>query len=123
MPSEGDINPQTLMVWGIVIASIFLIMMFEICHNIKVLHERRINMMLRVKSLLLGDMLKRIQLPLKSYFQLTTDMDVERHIRKCKNCAKPEECERMLLGEDIDPHKFCPNYTELEILKERLINQ
>jgi len=117
---DGDINPQTVMIWGIVIACTFLIMMFGICRNIKILHERRINSIFRVKSLLLGDMLKRIHFPIKRYFQLTTDLDVERHIQKCENCEKPGECERMLLGEDIDPHTFCPNYTELEKLKGKL---
>ena len=115
---ENDVNPLTMMIWGITIASIFVIMVFGICRNIKILRERNRDTTARIQELLLCDMLERIHINRKDYFHKTTDQDKERHIQECENCAKPEECERMLLGEEIDPHTFCPNIDELENLKE-----
>lgn len=116
---DTDYNTQALIIWGITIALIFIVMVVGLYRNVKVLRERHKDQAARVNKLLLSDMLKRLNIGVKNYFAMTTDIDKERHIQACQNCAKPEECERMLLGEAINPHTFCPNASDLERLQER----
>lgn len=92
-------------------------MVVGMCRNIKLLRESRKEMTGKIQSLLLCNMLDHLSISIKSYFRKTSDLDKERHIRICQNCTNPEVCERMLLGENIDPDSFCPNYHELKYLQ------
>ena len=120
MSLYNDISPQTLMILGITLAVIFLFVVFRICCDIKIIRKSRKEQHSRIRGLLLSNMLDRLNIPLKSYFRKTSDLDKERHIWKCEHCPEPGECESMFLGEDIDPETFCPNYDELEKLEAKL---
>ena len=115
-----DYNSQSLTIWGITIAIAFAIMVVGVCRNIVFLHTRHRDQIARVRQLLLSNMLERLNISFNRYDRMTSDMDKERHIWACEHCPKPGECERMLLGEDIDPNTFCPNYLRLKQLKENL---
>lgn len=117
MSLYNDINPQTLMIIGTILAIIFLVVVFRICCDIRILRKGRKDQTDRVRGLLLSNMLDRLNIPLKDYFQKTSDMDKERHIWACEHCPEPDECEDMFLGEDIEPETFCPNYDELKKIK------
>jgi type III secretory pathway component EscR len=117
MSLYNDISPQTLIMLGIALAVIFILVMLRICFDIRVLSKGRKEQADRVRGLLLSNMLDRLNIPLKNYFQKTSDMDKERHIWACEHCPAPDECEHMFLGEDIDPETFCPNYDQLKSLK------
>jgi hypothetical protein len=105
------------MIIGIIIAIFFILMLFRIFRDIIILRKGRKDQETRVQKLLLSNMLGRLNIPVDKYFDKTSDLDKERHIWACQHCPKPEECERMFLGEKIDPKTFCPNYKELENLK------
>ena len=118
MSLYNDISPQTLMIIGITLGLIFIVMLFRICCDIRLLRKARKDQAERVRGLLLSNMLERVNIPLKDYFKKTSDMDKERHIWACEHCHEPDECERMFLGENIEPKTFCPNYDELKKLKD-----
>lgn len=120
MTPFNDISPQILVILGITLTVIFVIMVLRICCDINVLHKSRKQQKARIKGLLLSNMLGRLNIPLKKYDRKTSDLDKERHIWLCEHCAKPEECERILLGEDINPRGFCPNFEELEKIMGKL---
>ena len=69
-----------------------------------------------VKGVLLSDMLERLRIPLDQYFQITSERDRVRHIRKCRRCSSLKECVHMLLGEDRNPATFCPNCKDIRRL-------
>ena len=69
-----------------------------------------------VHKILLSNMLEHLGIPLSQYFQMTSDCDRLRHIIKCNRCSKLRECVLMLMGDNIGPETFCPNYTELKKL-------
>jgi len=117
MPLYNDISPQTVMVLASILAVIFIIMLFRIIFNIFILRKGRKSQDARIQRLLLIDMVDRLNIPREHYYRKTSDLDKERHIWACERCPKPEECEHMFLGEDINPESFCPNYGELEKLK------
>jgi hypothetical protein len=117
MSLYNDISSQTLMIIGITLGLIFVAMFFRICCDIRLLRKGRKDQAERVRGLLLSNMLERLNIPLKDYFKKTSDMDKERHIWACEHCPEPDECEHMLLGENIDPETFCPNYGQLKSLK------
>jgi len=118
MPFYNDISPQTLMILGSMLAVIFVIMLLRIFFNINLLRKSRKDQAARVQGLLLSNMIERLNIPRETYFRKTSDLDKERHIWACERCSKPGECEDMFLGEDIKPETFCPNYNELEKLKD-----
>jgi predicted membrane protein len=118
MSLYNDISPRTLMIIGIIIAIFFVLMLLRIFWDFIVLRKGRKEQEARVKKLLLSNMVGRLNIPLEKYFEETSDIDKERHIWACQRCPKPEECERMFLGEKIDPGTFCPNYKELENIKD-----
>jgi len=118
MSIYDDISSQTLMIIGITLAVVFVVIAFRICCDIKILRKGRKEQADRVRGLLLSNMLDRLNIPLKDYFQKTSDMDKERHIWACEHCPEPDECEHMFLGEDIPPETFCPNYDELKNLRD-----
>lgn len=120
MSLYNDISSQTLMIIGIILAIIFAVIAFRICCDIKILRKNRKNQRERVRGLLLSNMLERLNIPLQKYFRSTSDLEKERHIWRCEQCRQLDECEHMLLGEDIPPDTFCPNNAELEKLKEKL---
>ena len=120
MSLYSDISSQTLMIIGITLAIIFAFIAFRICCDIKVLRKNRKKQHERVRGLLLSNMLERLNIPLKNYFRSTSDLEKELHIWRCEQCRQLEECEHMLLGEDIAPDTFCPNNAELEKIKAKL---
>ena len=110
-------NDNFLMIIGyIMVAILFVVMVFGMYRSYTLFNAGRREEVGRIQGLLLGDMLNRLNIPLKRYFHKTNDIDHERHIWKCSNCSNPEQCQKMLLGEDIDPDTFCPNYHELKKL-------
>jgi len=117
MSLYNDISPRTLMIIGIIIAVFFFLILFRILWDIMILRKGRKEQENRVQKLLLSNMIGRLNIPVDRYLDETSDLDKERHIWACQHCPKPEECERMFLGEKIDPNTFCPNYNELEKLK------
>jgi len=115
----NDISPQTLMIIGLILAIIFILMMLRICCDFGFLCKKRKEQHSRIHSLLLSNMIDRLNISRKTYFRKTSDLDKERHIWACEHCPKPEECGDMFLGDDtIDPETFCPNYDELKNLKD-----
>ena len=70
----------------------------------------------RVKGMLLSNMLEYLNIPVDRYFQMTSDQERETHIYRCKGCLCLRDCVHMLLGEQIDPAAFCPNFGELKRL-------
>ena len=69
-----------------------------------------------VKGVLLSNMLEHLDIPVDRYIRMTSDQERERHIYKCKRCLGLRDCVHMLLGEQIDPETFCPNFEELKRL-------
>lgn len=120
MSLYNDISSQTLVILGTVLGIIFVVIAFRMCCDIKILRKKRKEQNERIRGLLLSNMLERLNIPLKNYFRNTSDMQKERHIWRCEQCQKLDECEDMLLGEDIDPNTFCPNNLELEKIREKL---
>ena len=120
MSLYNDISSQTLIILGSVLGVIFLVIAFRMCCDIKILRKKRKEQNERIRGLLLSNMLDRLNIPLKSYFRNTSDLEKERHIWRCEQCRELEDCEHMLFGEDIEPNTFCPNNPELEKLKEKL---
>lgn len=118
MSLYNDISPRTLMIIGIIIAVFFVLMLLRIFWDFIVLRKGRRDQEARVQKLLLSDMLGRLNIGEDKYFDETSDLDKERHIWACRHCPKPEECERMFLGEKIEPETFCPNYKELEKIRD-----
>ena len=108
---------QSLAIWGVTIAILFVVMVFGMWRNIIYLHASHKAMTRRLKALRISKMLSRLNITLSRYYHKTSDLDKERHIRKCESCPDPEQCDSMLAGEDIDPYTFCPNYHELRKLK------
>jgi len=118
MSLYNDISPQTLMILGIIMGIVLALIVLRICCDIRVLRKSRKDQVTRIQGLLMSNMLDRLNIPLKDYFRKTSDLDKERHIWSCEHCPEPEDCEHMFLGEDIEPETFCPNYDELEKLKD-----
>ena len=113
MSLYNDISSQTLIILGSVLGVIFLVIAFRMCCDIKILRKKRKEQNERIRGLLLSNMLDRLNIPLKSYFRNTSDLEKERHIWRCEQCRELEDCEHMLLGEDIDPTRFAqtiPNW-------------
>jgi len=120
MSLYNDISSQTLIILGSVLGVIFVVIAFRMCCDIKILRKKRKEQNDKIHGLLLSNMLDRLNIPLKSYFRNTSDLEKERHIWRCEQCRELEDCEHMLLGDDIDPITFCPNNPELEKLKEKI---
>jgi hypothetical protein len=118
MSLYNDISSQTLMILGIAIAVIFFLVVFRICCDISYLRKSRKDQEVRIRGLLMSNMLDRLGIPLKKYFRKTSDREKERHIWLCEHCSRSDECEHMLLGEDIDPETFCANIDELKNIKD-----
>ena len=118
MPMYNDISPQTLMMIGIAIALIFVFVMIVVIHDMHVLEQSHQDLDRRVMKLRLGDMLGRLNISLRKYDHKTSDLDKERHMWICEHCPHHEKCERMFKGQNIKPKSFCPNYEELEKLKD-----
>jgi hypothetical protein len=107
----------SMMIWGITIAVLFIVMVFGMWRNIIFLRACHKEMIARIRELRLSKMLGHLNIPLARYYHKTSDLDKERHIRKCKSCPDPEQCQSMLEGEDVEPYTFCPNYYELRKLE------
>lgn len=120
MSLYNDVSSQTLIILGSVLGVIFVVIAFRMCCDIKILRKKRKEQNEKIHGLLLSNMLDRLNIPLKTYFHNTSDLEKERHIWRCEQCHELEDCEHMLLGEDIEPNTFCPNNPELEKLKEKL---
>jgi hypothetical protein len=117
MPLYNDISPQTLMNLGIILAIVFVFVVFVVFRDVYILRKSHDALDNRIQKLRLGSMLHRLYIPLKKYDHKTSDLDKERHIWTCEHCPNLDECDCMFRGENIDPKTFCPNYEELEILK------
>lgn len=117
MSLYDDFSPQTLIIIGTAVAVIFVLIACRMYFDIRVLRKGRKEQAERIRGLLLSNMLDRLKISRKKYFQKTSDMDKERHIWACEHCPEPDECEDMFLGADINPDTFCPNYDELTKLK------
>ena len=114
----NDISPQTLMMIGIAIALIFVFVMIVVIHDMHVLEQSHQDLDRRVMKLRLGDMLCRLNISLRKYDHKTSDLDKERHMWICEHCPHHDKCERMFQGQNIKPKSFCPNFEELEKLKD-----
>lgn len=113
----NDSHTLSLTIWGVTIAILFVIMVIGVYRSFKFSRASRREITERVRGLLLGDMLSRLNITLSRYYRHTSDLDRERHTWVCEHCPDPEKCQSMLLGEDVDPVTFCPNYEELKNLK------
>ena len=106
----------SIIIWGITIAILFVI---TVCGMLRCFNKIRDSHKIvtdSIQKLLLVDMLARLNVPLKRYFQKTSEKDQVRHIIACQNCPNPEKCQKVLLGDEADPTTFCPNYGELKRL-------
>ena len=112
----NDDHSLSLTIWAITIVLLFFIMVIGMWRSFKFSRANRREMAGRIRSLFLGDMLERLNIPLSRYFRKTSDLDKERHTWACENCPNPEQCQCMLQGENIDPKIFCPNFEELKHL-------
>ena len=118
MSLYNDISAQTLMILGIAIGIAFVIVLFVVFRDLRILRKGKEDVDHRITRLRLNDMLARLGISHQKYFHNTSDLDRERHIWACERCPEPEECEHMFEGENIDPHTFCPNIDELEEIKK-----
>lgn len=109
---------ESLMIWVLTLAVLFVIMLVGMCRSFRFSRNSRKQAIGKVRKLLLGDMLGRLNISLSRYYRHTSDLDRERHAWVCENCPEPEKCLDMLIGEDLDPDPatFCPNYDELKYL-------
>ncbi len=107
---------QSLTIWGITLAVLFVIMLVGMYRSFNLSRASRQQIIKRIRSLPLSEMLVRLNIPLSRYLRKTSDLDEERHTWVCEHCPNPEECQHMLQGENVDPETFCPNYNELKNL-------
>ena len=118
MSLYNDISPETIKIVGIAAAAIFVIVVFIVLRDLRILRKGREDVDRRMRRLRLSDMIDRCKIKRDKYFRKTSDLDRERHIWACEHCPEPEVCEHMFEGEDIDPHTFCPNIDELDEIKK-----
>lgn len=112
-----DFDTLFFLFLGVVIVILFILMIVNVIHNLRFLSERRRDLMQRVGELRLSKMLLLQNIPLKKYFEKTSDVEKSRHIWACERCPNSDECNQALAGEDLDAQDFCPNYPRLKGLK------
>ncbi len=72
---------------------------------------RRIRQQLasRIRVLRMFPMLKKRGIDMDNYLNSLPIHEIERQLRNCENCEKPNECDSALGSRDEVDYSFCPN--------------
>lgn len=118
--STEFINPTTLVLLGIILLLMILFVLYKFYRNIRLLRSHTRDQINRVQHLKLRKMLHHLNIPFNHYLRKTSELDKERHMWACEHCPKPNECVKLLNGEDVelDISEICPNHHRLKNLSQ-----